>query len=170
MLNSRFLSRNLPSDRISLMMMSSRLSLSLSLDPLVSAFPESIIQTKHHINTMCEKTQTILYLVKLRVIYQLLLSSPVPKPPRPNPNPEPSSKTKGIGADTKILSFSLQFLPPYVTFLEGLEIVIWSRPLQPLLVNVIKYDVTKNASLYFWTQNYRVIVLIMHQEHGCNRA
>ena len=103
MLNSRFLSRNLPSDRISLMTMSSRLSLSLSLDPLVSAFPESIIQTKHHINTMCEKTQTILYLVKLRVIYQLLLSSPVPKPPRPNPNPEPSSKTKGIGADTKIL-------------------------------------------------------------------
>ena len=73
---------------------------------------------------MCEKTQTILYLVKLRVIYQLLLSSPVPKPPRPNPNPEPSSKTKGIGADTKILSFFLQFLPPYVTFLEGLEIVI----------------------------------------------
>ena len=39
MLNSRFLSRNLPSDRISLMTMSSRLSLSLSLDPLVSAFP-----------------------------------------------------------------------------------------------------------------------------------
>ena len=110
MVNSRFLSpRNLPSDRISLMMMSSRLSLSLSLDPLVSAFPESIIQTKHHINTICEKTQTILYLVKLRVIYQFLLSSFVPKPlvskpPRPNPNPvEPSSKTKGIGAATKIL-------------------------------------------------------------------
>ena len=154
MVNSRFLSRNLPSDRISLMMMSSRLSLSLSLDPLVSAFPESIIQTKHHINTMCEKTQTILYLVKLMVIYQFLLSSPVPKPlvpkpPRPNPNPvEPSSKTKGIGAATKILwatsppptyfpiipqkvkkerrkcDIFLQFLPPYVTILEGLEIVI----------------------------------------------
>lgn len=49
MLDSLFLSRNLPSDRISLMMMSSRLSLrGLSLDPPVSALPEPIIQkTKH---------------------------------------------------------------------------------------------------------------------------